>query len=141
MGDEDAERRRQADHYGRGPKGYTRSDDRVREDVSDRLMEDWEVDATDIEVTVASGEVTLTGTVGDRQSKRRAENIAANVLGVKDVQNNLRVRKIDPFATGREAAAMTQGSDATTPATGSTSTGSASGTTTTPSKSPGTPHH
>ncbi len=46
MGDESAERRRQADHYGRGPKGYTRSDERIREDVSDRLMEDWEVDAT-----------------------------------------------------------------------------------------------
>ncbi len=101
----------------------------VREDVSDRLMADWEVDATDIEVAVASGEVTLSGTVGDRQSKRRAENIAANVLGVKDVQNNLRVRKIDPFATGREVGAMTQGSNATTPASGSTASGT--GTTTT----------
>ncbi len=101
MGDPDAERRRQADHTGRGPKGYTRSDERIREDVSDRLMADWEVDATDIEVTVASCEVTLAGTVGDRQSKRRAEDIAANVLGVKDVQNSLRVRQVDPFATGR----------------------------------------
>lgn len=122
MGDEDAERRREADHYGRGPKGYTRSDDRIRDDVSDRLMEDWEVDASDIEVGVAAGEVTLTGTVGDRQSKRRAENLAANVLGVKDVQNNLRVRKIDAFATGREVASMTQGSSANTPAAGTATT-------------------
>lgn len=106
MGDSDAEHRREADreygHRGRGPKGYTRSDERIREDVNDRLMEDWGVDATDIEVTVNAGEVTLTGTVDSRESKRRAEDIAAYVLGVKDVQNSLRVRRTDPLATSRD---------------------------------------
>jgi hypothetical protein len=96
-GDEDAEHRRRMDetrsHYGRGPKGYTRSDDRIREDVSDRLTDDWVVDASDIEVRVANGEVTLAGTVDSRRAKRRAEDCAENVSGVRNVQNNLRVRQ------------------------------------------------
>src|SRR5262245_32238876 len=37
-------------HAGRGPRGYRRSDDRIREDVCDRLCEHGFVDASDIEV-------------------------------------------------------------------------------------------
>ena len=96
-GDEDAERRRKMDearsHHGRGPKGYTRSDDRIREDVSDRLTDDWVVDATNIEVTVSGGEVTLAGSVDSREAKRRAEDCAEDVSGVRNVQNNLRVQQ------------------------------------------------
>lgn len=95
-GDDDARRRRELDEIqhnrGRGPRGYTRSDDRIREDVSDRLSDDWRVDASDIEVAVAAGEVTLTGTVNNREDKRRAEDIADDCSGVKHVQNNLRVQ-------------------------------------------------
>jgi osmotically-inducible protein OsmY len=80
-------------HYGRGPKGYTRSDDRIREDVSDRLTDDWMVDASNIEVTVVSGEVTLAGTVDSREAKRRAEDCSESVSGVRNVQNNLRVQQ------------------------------------------------
>jgi len=93
FGDEDASRRRERDHTGRGPKGYTRSDERIREDVSDRLSDDYAVDASEIEVGVASGEVTLSGTVGSREEKRRAEDIAERVSGVSHVQNNLRVNR------------------------------------------------
>jgi osmotically-inducible protein OsmY len=98
IGDENAERRRvmdsraQSGHYGRGPRGYTRSEDRIREDVSDRLTDDWEVDASNIEVLVSSGEVTLNGTVDSRYAKRRAEHLADQVSGVRHVQNNLRVQ-------------------------------------------------
>jgi hypothetical protein len=99
VGDDDAEQRRRMDearsHSGRGPKGYTRSDDRIREDVSERLTDDWLVDASDIEVAVSGGEVTLAGTVDGRQAKRRAEDCADRVSGVRHVQNNLRVRDSD----------------------------------------------
>jgi hypothetical protein len=78
-------------HRGRGPKGYRLSDERLREDVSDRLTEDAIVDATDVEVLVADGEVTLNGAVTSRTAKRRAEDCAEDVTGVKHVQNNLRV--------------------------------------------------
>lgn len=78
---------------GKGPKGYTRSDDRIREDVSDRLMEHPDIDASEIEVMVSSGEVTLSGKVDRRQAKRLAEDIAEDVLGVKDVSNKIRVER------------------------------------------------
>lgn len=94
FGDEDAEQRRAMDrgHRGRGPKNYTRSDDRIREDVCDRIADDPHVDASDLEVSVSNGEVTLDGTVDDRFAKRHTEDIVENVSGVKHVQNNLRIR-------------------------------------------------
>jgi osmotically-inducible protein OsmY len=132
FGDDEAARRRRADdmrhdlqggeyrgeHRGRGPKGYTRSDDRIREDVSDRLTDDHMLDASDIEVKVTGGEVTLTGQIPDRYDKRRAEDLAEHVAGVKHVQNNLRVR---------EQATTTQaGSTATTGSSGASGTGGSS---------------
>lgn len=79
----------------RSPKGYTRSDERIKEDVNDRLMQSWEIDPTDIEVAVSSGEVTLTGEVRSRDEKFRAEQLAESVLGVKDVTNQLRIKRTD----------------------------------------------
>lgn len=79
-------------HSGRGPKNYTRSDDRIREDVNDRLTDDPHIDASEIDVKVSNCEVTLTGTVESRDEKRRAEDCAEAVSGVKNVQNNLRVQ-------------------------------------------------
>jgi osmotically-inducible protein OsmY len=77
---------------GRGPKGYIRSDDRIREDVSDRLEQHGEIDATEIEIRVSNGEVTLEGTVEDRRTKRMAEDVVENCPGVKQVHNRLRVQ-------------------------------------------------
>ncbi|ADV68415.1 BON domain-containing protein [Deinococcus maricopensis] len=80
-------------HRGKGPKGYQRSDDRIREMVSDALEDDHGIDASDIEVMVQNGEVTLTGTVTDRQQKRMAEDCAERVRGVRDVHNQIRVQQ------------------------------------------------
>jgi osmotically-inducible protein OsmY len=94
MGDHDAQHRREADeaiHRGRGPKGYRRSDERIRDDVNDRLTDDAWLDASHVEVAVENGDVTLSGTVADRPAKRRAELLAEAVSGVGNVQNNLRV--------------------------------------------------
>jgi len=90
FGDRDARHRREQDHRGRGPKNYVRSDERIREDVNDRLTEDVWLDASEIDVAVESGEVTLSGTVVDRRAKRRAEDCVDAISGVKHVQNNLR---------------------------------------------------
>jgi hypothetical protein len=78
---------------GRGPKGYQRSDDRIREDVNEWLTRHPEIDASDIDVTVESCEVTLAGVVEDRRDKRLAEDIAESVPGVNEVHNQLRPRK------------------------------------------------
>ncbi|HEX6765905.1 MAG TPA: BON domain-containing protein [Polyangiaceae bacterium] len=77
---------------GRGPRGYTRSDERIREDVCDRLTEE-DVDVSDVEVRVTKGEVALSGSVPDRATKREVEDIAERVSGVTDVANELRVRR------------------------------------------------
>jgi hypothetical protein len=78
-------------YRGVGPKGYVRSDERIRELVCDELMDDPWVDASGIEVAVKDGEVTLSGTVENRDAKRWAEDIAHHAGGVKHVQNNLRI--------------------------------------------------
>ncbi len=80
-------------HRGRGPKNYRRSDARIHEDVSDRLTDDPQLDASQVEVSVSEREVTLSGEVGSKRSKRRAEECAEAVAGVEHVQNNLRVAR------------------------------------------------
>ncbi len=82
---------RREDFTGRGPRNYRRPDERILEDVSDRLTDDAMVDASEIAVEVKQGEVSLTGTVKDRDQKRRAEDLAERVSGVKDVINALRI--------------------------------------------------
>jgi hypothetical protein len=78
-------------HAGRGPKNYRRPDASIAEDVSEALTLDPDVDASEIDVHVEGGEVTLTGSVHDRRSKRRAEDDAAACSGVRDVHNRLRI--------------------------------------------------
>ncbi|GGW42760.1 osmotic sensory protein [Gemmobacter lanyuensis] len=85
-------------HRGKGPKGYTRSDDRIREDVSDRLSDDDMIDASEISIEVSGGEVSLEGTVSSREARRAAEDCVERCSGVTHVQNNLRVR--DSAGTG-----------------------------------------
>ncbi len=82
-------RRAQGPHAGKGPKGYQRSDERIYEEVCDRLTEHGRLDARDVTVDVKDGEVTLTGTVPDRPAKRLAEDLSESVHGVRDVHNQL----------------------------------------------------
>ena len=120
FGDEEAERRRRADemrkgtYAGRGPRGYRRSDERIREDINDNLTDDWYVDASDIEVTVNNGMVTITGRVDNREEKRRAEDIAECVSGVSDVSNQLRVERNIPITTEPETTGTTRARTART---------------------------
>lgn len=78
-------------HHGKGPRGYQRSDERIKEDVSETLTAHPGIDATDINVEVERGTVMLTGTVTERFMKRMAEDAIEHVSGVKDVQNQIKV--------------------------------------------------
>ena len=78
---------------GIGPKGYKRSDERIREDVCEVLFRNPSVDASDIEVAVKEGLVTLSGTVDSRFAKREAEGAIEHLGGVVDVRNELSLRK------------------------------------------------
>ena len=86
-------------YVGRGPKGYQRTDERIQEEVCDRLTEHPDVDATEVEVSVENGEVTLGGTVPDRRMKRDIEDCLEAISGVRDVQNRIRVGGRAPAAS------------------------------------------
>ncbi len=103
-------------HTGRGPRGYRRSDDRICEEVCDRLEQHGWIDASELDVEVHNGEVTLKGDVDSRQQKRLAEDIAEGVAGVKDVHNELRVHE---HSSGTQPQGMTSSSQ--TGQTGQTS--------------------
>jgi len=110
FGDDEAERRRKMDrrymgggYRGKGPKNYNRSEERIREDVCDRLTDDDMVDAREIEVQVQGSEVILTGYVPTREQKRRAEDVVESISSVRNVENRLRV--------GREQTASTTNSN------------------------------
>jgi hypothetical protein len=78
---------------GRGPRGYQRSDERIKEEVCDRLTQHGRIDASDMDVQVDNCEVTLTGAVQSREAKRMAEDVVDSVQGVREVHNQLRVQQ------------------------------------------------
>lgn len=117
-------------YAGIGPRSYRRSDERINEDLCERLTHDHDVDASDIEVKVAEGIVTLSGSVRDRWMKHRAEDIADGCNGVHSVENRIRVQ---PSATGVGAAGSSGvGSAGSSASTGSTGTYKGHGSTTNP---------
>lgn len=133
-GEPDASRgERQTGYRGRGPKGYQRSDERITEEAHERLTDDPWVDASGIQVSVSGGEVTLSGTVVEREAKHRAERIVEDISGVNHVQNNLRIdrgsfftRPTAGFGDSASQAQM-QGSPTATDYTSPTSPTDASG--------------
>ncbi|GLK92415.1 BON domain-containing protein [Achromobacter xylosoxidans] len=72
------------------PRGYIRSDERVREIVCEHLAHSG-LDVSDVSVNVAEGCVTLEGTVPDRRTKHRVEDSVDACAGVKDVDNRIRI--------------------------------------------------
>lgn len=79
----------QKDYTGKGPSNYRRSDERIQDDTSDALYRCAEVDASDIEVSVKAGIVTLSGTVETRIDKKVAELTVERIPGVVDVDNRI----------------------------------------------------
>jgi osmotically-inducible protein OsmY len=93
FGMSDRERMR-GPHFGKGPKGFKRSDERIREDVSEAIARQGWIDASDVEVRVQSGEVTLSGTIVHRDHKRMIERMIEDLPGVVDVHNEIRIRRM-----------------------------------------------
>lgn len=86
----------------RGPKGYTRSDERIHEEVCERIARSG-VNADDVEVRVEKREVTLTGTVGSREEKWWLEEVVDDVFGVEEVHNQVRVSRTEAGTRGEGA--------------------------------------
>jgi hypothetical protein len=92
-----AQRTAPARPYRRGPKGYRRSDERIREDLCDRLMRARHIDSSEVSVEVENGTVVLEGTVPQRRMKHALEDLADACLGVEDIDNRVRVA-VNPAA-------------------------------------------
>jgi osmotically-inducible protein OsmY len=80
-------------HRGKGPNDYRRSEDRIKEDICDRLTDDDRVDASNIRVQLENDVAILSGTVNSREEKRRAVDLVETVSGVRDVENRIRVSR------------------------------------------------
>jgi hypothetical protein len=102
-------------YSGRGPRGYQRGDERIREDICERLTEDPRIDASDVEVQVANAEVTLAGSVRTRDEKHFTESVVERIIGVREVNNNLKVRPPDEVLGTARSGASVLGLTETTP--------------------------
>ena len=99
-------------HWGKGPKGYQRSDERLKEEVNERLTQDPDIDPSEIEVEVDNGVVTLKGAIDSREMKWRIEAITEEVSGVKDVQNQVRVQRHQESGTSQGESSYSRSSSA-----------------------------
>ena len=79
-------------YTGYGPNNYQRSDERILDDIVDRLTQHGQIDATNLTISVDQGEVTLSGDVQSRWAKRMAEDVADSVPGVRDVNNQIHIQ-------------------------------------------------
>ncbi|WP_231906812.1 BON domain-containing protein [Cupriavidus sp. D384] len=85
-----------------GPRGYTRTDERIRDEICERLTFTTGIDVREVSVEVDKGKVTLGGTVHTRGQKYDIEDLADNTFGVTEVENNIRVQRqeVDSAVTG-----------------------------------------
>ncbi len=79
-----------------GPKGYRRSDERIREEVHESLMRQPDIDAGNVQVSVQDGRVMLEGSVPERPMRYRIEDLVAELAGVREVDNRIRVGQTRP---------------------------------------------
>ena len=105
----------------RGPKGWQRSDERVKEDICEQLMLCSSVDSSEVTVEVQSGKVTLEGTVPERRMKHAIEDIADNCAGVEDVENRVRVSRGGSGSEGEASTGATPSSSTSSPYAGGSS--------------------
>jgi osmotically-inducible protein OsmY len=96
FGDANAASRRQrdeavGDHSGKGPQSDLDPDARIVDDISQRLRDDADIDASRVEVASHSGAVTLNGQVTTSAQRAKAEDVAHAVAGVTQVENRLLV--------------------------------------------------
>ena len=80
-------------YRGLGPQNYKRSDERIREDIYEHLTDSHVIDARSIMVDVNQGNVTLSGTVGERRMRYAAEDLVERIGGVANINNQLRVQQ------------------------------------------------
>lgn len=105
------------DYRGVGPSNYTRSDERIREDLNERLTEAHDLDASGLSVEVKDGVATLSGRVPQRWMKHRAEDLADGCIGVTDIRNQIVVGDGTTSSSGATGTTGTTGTSTAKPKT------------------------
>ncbi|HEY6925420.1 MAG TPA: BON domain-containing protein [Steroidobacteraceae bacterium] len=100
--------------YPPGPKGYQRSDERMKEDISERLYRAYHIDSSDVTVEVRTGKVTLEGTVPSRHMKHAIEDMVDDCPGVMEIDNRIRVAGLN-YQGSSPAGASSSAASATSP--------------------------
>lgn len=125
-----------------GPKGYQRSDERLKEDISERLMEAHHIDSSEVTVDVRGAKVILEGVVPSRHMKHAIEDLVDACPGVQDIENRVRVASPNyqgstgtSQAGSQSATATSQGARGTAGAPGTTGTSGTTGASGTTSQS------
>lgn len=83
---------KKARRYPPGPKGYQRTDEHIREEICDELMQMGHIDSSEVTVEVTAAKVTLEGTVPQRWMKHAIEDLADACPGVQEVDNRVRIK-------------------------------------------------
>ncbi len=65
----------------------------IRRELNSALAQDPHLKDRDISFLVSNGDVSVTGTVGSEDERRRINDIAMGIAGVKSVANALRVEE------------------------------------------------
>ena len=91
----------QSRRYRRGPKGFRRSDERILDDIATRLMSRDDIDSSEVTLEVKDAKAKLGGTVPERWMRYAVDDIAESVMGVEDVENNVRVQRTPDTSTAR----------------------------------------
>ena len=97
-GDDQSRRERREEQRGGSggggaPRPRRKTDESLAREIHEILTADPELDATDIEVVVEGGAVTLSGDVEHPDAKLLAEELTESVSGVRLVHNRLVVRR------------------------------------------------
>lgn len=78
-------------HSGKGPRGYVRRDERILEDICEALIEQPDIDATKLKVSVQTGVVTIVGSVNEEYELNAIEYIVKNTSGVKKLVDRIEI--------------------------------------------------
>jgi osmotically-inducible protein OsmY len=77
----------------KGTRAQRKPDERLAGEIRDILTNDPELDATEVEVEVEDGAVTISGVVDGSEARLLAEELVESVTGVREVHNRLRVER------------------------------------------------
>ena len=81
------------DNIADNPKGFDRDPASILKEMNLGLSRLRPQDTSDVRISVQDQVVSISGTVSSKAISKYIANVADNVLGVRDVRNNLHIRR------------------------------------------------